>query len=111
MMLLINIERDEEVLEKVKQFCKQNGILNAAIVSVIGAVDSCCLSNMPKSDASKDILNEYNQPMEMSGNGDVVNGKPHIHAVMSIENEGTYAGHLHWARVKNWYVKVYILPL
>ena len=66
---------------------------------------------MPKSDAKKDILKEYRQPLEMSGTGEISEGKPHIHCILGEEGNKTISGHLHWAKVKNWFVNVYILPL
>ena len=109
-MKLVEVKKGEEVLETVAKYCAESDIRNAAIVSIIGAVESCCISNMPPNDELQDTLNEYHIPLEMSGNGDVIDGKPHIHCVVSTENERTMAGHLHWAKVNAWYVKVYLLP-
>jgi predicted DNA-binding protein with PD1-like motif len=108
-MHIIEVKPGEEVIEKVTTELAKKNIINGAIVSLLGAVDSCCISNMPKDDATADILNEYSEPFEMSGSGDVKNGKPHIHCVMSRENEIALAGHLHWARVDTWFVRLYII--
>lgn len=110
-MFNLRIEKDQEVIECITQYCKENNIENAAIVSVIGAVDSCCISNMPANDAKKDILTAYNTPLELTGNGEVKNGKVHIHCVLGQEDNKALSGHLHWANVKTWFVSVYILPI
>jgi len=91
-----------------KEF-KKNRLTAGPIVSVIGAVDECCISNMPRLDAKKDILHTYKQPFELSGVGEIKGGKPHIHCILGKEGDGTLSGHLHWAKVKTWYVTVYIL--
>jgi len=89
--------------------CKKNNINSGAIVSIIGAVEECCISNMPKNDAKKDILTKYKQPMELSGVGEIRDKKPHIHCTLSQENNQTIHGHLHWAKVNIWYVSVFVL--
>ena len=68
-------------------------------------------SNMPKDDPLSDVLETYEIPLEVSGSGDIVNGKAHIHVVGSSVGQLLVAGHLHWAQVKTWFVKVYIIPL
>ena len=57
---------------------------------LVGAIDSCCISNMPKSDATRDILTEYKQPFEMAGTGEVKDGKPHIHCILGQEGNASW---------------------
>jgi transcriptional regulator with XRE-family HTH domain len=64
---------------------------------------------MPKGDPLDDILTTYEQPFEMTGTGEIVDGKVHIHAVMGGE-DGTVAGHLHWAKVQDWFARAYVIP-
>jgi uncharacterized protein len=85
-------------------------ITDGAIVSVIGAVDEVCISNMPKDDAKSDILTEFRQPFEFSGTGEVKDGTPHIHAVLGAEGNAALSGHLHWAKVGTHFVNVYVVP-
>ncbi|OGJ53708.1 hypothetical protein A2483_03890 [Candidatus Peregrinibacteria bacterium RIFOXYC2_FULL_33_13] len=65
---------------------------------------------MPKNDALKDILTDYKEPMELSGTGEIKEGKPHIHSTLSREDDSAIHGHLHSANIKNWYVSIYIIP-
>lgn len=44
---------------------------------MIGAVDGCRVSNMPAHDATADIVAEYSQPLELTGTGEIVEGKVH----------------------------------
>jgi len=108
-LLKIIINKKQELMETLEKEIKKLNITEGAIVSIIGAVDECRISNMPKEDAMKDIVSEYNQPLELSGMGDIKDGKPHIHCVLSKENGEAIAGHLHWAKVKSWPVTVYVL--
>ena len=103
------VEKGQEVMKTLTEKFAQKGIKEGAMVSIIGAVDECCVSNMPKEDATKDPLNEYKEPFELSGTGEIKEGKPHIHCVLSRENEETLHGHLHWAKVETWYVAVYVI--
>lgn len=110
-MFLISVQPGQEVIETVTQELKERGVQNGAIVSLVGAIDSCCISNMPKYDAKSDILTEYSQPFEMAGTGEIKDGKPHIHCVLGREGDMALAGHLHWARVDNWFVNIYVTEM
>jgi len=106
-MQKIKIEKDQELMAALeKEFIKNN--LSEGGFTVIGAVDEACISNMPKNDASQDILTEYKMPMELSGTGEIRDGKPHIHACLSGKGDKAIHGHLHWAQIKTWYVSVYL---
>jgi hypothetical protein len=85
------------------------GVGSGGIVSLIGAVDSCRISNMPRGDAANNILNDYAQPIELSGAGEVKDGKPYVHCGLSGDGDAALAGQLHWARVETWFV-VHVMP-
>ncbi len=72
-MLIIEV-RDGELLGEIEQPVKEQGITDAAIVTLIGAVDSFTLSTMPAADATKDILTAYDLPAEMTATGEIVEG-------------------------------------
>lgn len=110
-ILKLHIEPGQEVIETLTNFLTEKQISEAAIVSIIGGVDACTISTMPKDDAKRDILTEYKEPLEMSGTGEVHEGKPHIHCVMGREGNQAVFGHLHRASVENWFVNIYIVPL
>jgi predicted DNA-binding protein with PD1-like motif len=101
--------RNAELMETVTKEAQRQGILNGAIVSLIGAVDSFTISTMPKHDASKDVLTEYAMPAEMTGTGEIVDGTVHIHTVMAVEGDRGVTGHLHRAEVGSWFARVYVL--
>lgn len=110
-MLLISVQPGEEVMESMTRQLREHGVEKGAVVSLIGAVDACCISTMPKHDATKDILTEYEEPFELSGTGEIKNGVPHLHCVLAKEGDVALAGHLHWARVKNFFVNAYVMEM
>lgn len=110
-MFVVEVKDGEEVIEAVEMALKKAGIRHGAIVSFFGAFDRCCISNMPQDNPLSDILETHEMPLEVSGCGDIVDGKAHIHVVGSSVGQHLVAGHLHWAQVKTWFVKVYISPL
>lgn len=108
-LLTFKIEPGQEIMTVLREEFKKHNLQQGAIVSVIGGVDSCAISNMPKGNAKKDILTEYIQPLELSGTGEIKDGEPHIHCTLSMEGDKAIHGHLHWAKVEAWYVSVYVI--
>lgn len=107
-MINIRIEKGQEVMEVLNARLAEAGVQRGAIISVIGAVDRCVISNMPEGDAMQDIITEYNKPFEMLGCGEVIDGKAHIDCTLGQEGDRALAGHLHRAQVESWYVSVYV---
>ncbi len=110
-MNLLSVQAGEELIETLTRRAAEGGIVNGAIVSLIGAVDECAISNMRADDAGTDIVNEYRQPFELSGTGEIRDGKVHVHVVLGREGDTALAGHLHWARVETFFVHAYTLAL
>lgn len=108
-MYVVAVRPGEEVIDRISRELQKENIRSGAIVSLIGAIDACCISNMPKDDAKSDVLTEYEEPFEFMGTGEIRDGKPHIHCVLGTAGDKALAGHLHWARVENWFVHAYIM--
>jgi predicted DNA-binding protein with PD1-like motif len=111
MMILLAVKPGEEVIETLTRRAAEHGLTNGAVVSLIGAVDACAISNMPAHDATSDVISEYRQPLELSGTGEIIDGKVHMHVTLGREGDLALAGHLHWARVETFFVHAYVLPL
>jgi uncharacterized protein len=103
--------RDGDLLDGIARQAKALGITDAAIVTLIGAVDRFTVSTMPKDDPSSDVVTEYDSPAEMTATGEIVAGVVHIHAVMAVEGDHAVAGHLHSARVGAWVARAYVMPV
>jgi predicted DNA-binding protein with PD1-like motif len=110
-MICIELKHCENMLSELEKRAKDHGVEEAAIVSMIGALDSCVISNMDKKDALKDLLEEYSIPLEVTGSGYISKSKAHVHVIASSNNGETYAGHLHSAIVDTWFVRVYLMPV
>ncbi|MFA5948568.1 MAG: PPC domain-containing DNA-binding protein [Candidatus Gracilibacteria bacterium] len=108
-LLKFKIDQGQEIIEVLTKKFKSKNIHHGSIVSIIGATESCCISNMPNNDPKKDILTEYNIPFELSGTGEIRDGKPHIHCTLSGENNNAIHGHLHWAKVQAWFINIYVI--
>jgi uncharacterized protein len=108
-MIVLSVGRDEEVLATIARQAAERGIRNAAL-TLIGAVRECTVSVMPKGDESADILTEYDQPFELTGTGEIVDGKVHVHVTLGGDGR-VVAGHLHRAMVRGWFVRAYAQPL
>jgi uncharacterized protein len=100
---------DGEMMQALTDRIAELGITHGAIVSLIGGVDSFTVSTMPADDASKDVITEYGFPAEMSGTGEIVDGKLHVHAVMAVEGDRAISGHLHSAHIGTWFARAYVL--
>ena len=110
-MKVFEVAPGEEVIATLTRQASQAGVVNGAIVSLLGAVDACAISNMPAHDATQDIISEYHEPFELSGTGDIRDGKVHIHVTLSREGDDALGGHLHWAQVKTFFVRAYVLAV
>jgi predicted DNA-binding protein with PD1-like motif len=104
--VLIDI-REGEVVEQLQKAVAERGIQNAGI-HLVGGVDSFTISTMPADDAAQDIVTTYDQPAELTGTGEVVDGQVHVHVVCGIEGDVAKAGHLHAATVETFFVRAYV---
>ena len=107
-MIVIEV-LEGDLLDELGQAARAKGIEWAAIVTLIGAADSFTLSTMPADDATKDVLTDYAVPAEMTATGEIIDGKPHIHAVMAIEGDRAVSGHLHRAQISTHFARAYLL--
>ncbi|HSA83504.1 MAG TPA: PPC domain-containing DNA-binding protein [Patescibacteria group bacterium] len=110
-MIKIEVRKGEEVVETVTAYLTKHDIKTGVIVSVIGALNEFSLSSMDKHDEKKVITTEYTEAVELSGNGEITDGKPHFHVTLGREDQQALHGHLEWGKVNEWFVHVYIMPL
>jgi uncharacterized protein len=108
-MFVAQVNAGEEVVESLTRHIANRNI-TAASLTIIGAIKGCTISVMPKDDETDNILIDYDEPFEITGTGEVVNGTVHIH--VSAGGEGrTVVGHLHRAVVSHWFVRAYVTPI
>lgn len=102
--------QDGEMIESLTRQIKEAGIVNGAIVSLIGGVDRFTISTMPADDATADTVSSYALPGEMHGSGEIVDGVLHIHATMGVQGDRAVVGHLHEAHIGTHFARAYVLP-
>jgi predicted DNA-binding protein with PD1-like motif len=106
---LITVTGGQEVLATVQARVAELGI-TAGAITLIGAVQTATVSVMAKTDALTDHLREYDQPLELSGTGEITDGRVHLHVTLYGEDV-TVGGHLHRAVVETFFVNAYVTPL
>jgi uncharacterized protein len=102
--------RHGELMESLTKQAAEQGINYAAIVALIGAVDSFTVSTTPAADPTSHTYSHYPLPAEMTATGEIVDGKPHIHAVMGVQGDRAIAGHLHEAQLDTSFARAYLIP-
>jgi predicted DNA-binding protein with PD1-like motif len=100
---------NDELMESLTRQAQEHGIVNAAIVSLIGGVDSFTVSTMPADDASKDLVSTYSLPAEMHGSGEIKDGVVHVHATMAVQGDRAVAGQVHRAQIGTWFARAYVI--
>jgi predicted DNA-binding protein with PD1-like motif len=101
--------RNAELIESKTKQAAEHGIIYAAIVALIGAVDSFTVSTNPAGDPTAHTITSYPLPAEMTATGEIVDGKPHIHAVMAVQGDRTIDGHLHTAHLGTSFARAYVI--
>lgn len=108
-MRVITVNRGEEVLDVIQANVTGIGTV-AASITLIGAVQHATLSVMRKDDAHSDLMRTYDQPFELTGTGEVVDGRVHVHVTLAGEDL-IVSGHLHHAIVGDFFVRAYVTPV
>jgi predicted DNA-binding protein with PD1-like motif len=102
--------RNADLMESITRQAAERGITYGAIVALIGAVDSFTLSTTPAADPTAHTYSSYPLPAEMTATGEIVDGQPHIHAVMAVQGDRTIGGHLHKAKLGTSFARAYVIP-
>jgi uncharacterized protein len=102
--------RNAELIESITRQAAEHGIASAAIVALIGAIDSFTVSTNPADDPTAHTITSYPLPAEMTATGEIVDGKPHIHAVMAVQGDRAIGGHLHQAHLGTSFARAYVIP-
>lgn len=96
-LLVIRIDRGEEILESVMKACREYEI-KSGLVSGIGAV-SCCTMGVFNVQEKKYYKNEFKGALEitnLTGNVSTMEGEVYLHLHMTVgDNRGNaFGGHL-----------------
>ncbi len=99
---LIRLEKDEKIIESIKQICKDKDI-KSGYLSAIGAISSATLA-LYLLDKKEYFTKDFSEPMEivsLSANISRLNNEPliHCHTVISKQDMTAIGGHLNEAIV------------
>ncbi len=95
-LIVIRLDRGEDILESVQNVINERNIQNGAVISGIGTVDQCVLHFVTDNrDAKAVLFKEWKDTaLEVAGiQGIIANGVPHLHGVIS-NSEQAWAGHI-----------------
>lgn len=96
-LLLIRINRGEEIVEAITQALRDHGI-GSGVISAIGATDSATLKfyDLATQVYEERTLDEPCELLSLSGNISMVDGAPwpHLHAVLGRRDFSCIGGHL-----------------
>ncbi|MFC1432774.1 PCC domain-containing protein [Streptacidiphilus sp. N1-3] len=107
-MELISVRDKGDMIEALTRIAEQQGIKDAAVVSVVGAVRTFTLSTM-KADNPREAVLTSGRLAELSGNGEITDGVPNLHVTCGLEGGQALAGHLYAAEVGGpYFVNVYL---
>ena len=101
--------RNAELIRSLTEQAAEQGITHAAIVALIGAVDDFTVSTNPAGDPTAHNISSYPLPAEMTAIGEIIDGKPHIHAVMAVQGDRAIAGHLHKAHIGTFFARAHVI--
>jgi hypothetical protein len=108
-MIMVDIPGGSDVIDYLTARLQKLGITTGAIVALIGALDRCESSVMNRNGA--DVVLHHNNPSELQGTGEIVNGVPHIHVTLGLQTGG-WSGHLLTSVVsETYFVHAYIIPV
>jgi predicted DNA-binding protein with PD1-like motif len=102
--------RNAELIRSLTEQAAAHSITDAAIVTLIGAVDGFTVSTTPAEDPTSHNISQYPLPAEMTATGEFIGGKPHIHAVMGVAGDRAIAGHLIKAQLGTSFARAFIIP-
>jgi predicted DNA-binding protein with PD1-like motif len=94
-VIVLNLKRGDLLLESIRDHLKEEGVKNAALVSIVGSLKKL-VYHRPLNFAmsAEDEFITVEEPMEIGSlMGSVINGQPHFHIVAS-DLEKTHVGHL-----------------
>ena len=93
--MILNLKRDDLLLETIEKELKKSGIRNALLTSAIGSLQKVVLHRVVGTGREpEDEFVTLEKPMELASlQGMVLDGKAHFHMVVS-DGEQSYTGHL-----------------
>ena len=95
-VLLIHLTKGEDILHSVTKAAKDAGITSGVVVSGIGSLRKFHYHYIGTTDDKpQDVFETVEAPLELASlQGAILEGKPHLHAVVSQKGTNTWSGHV-----------------
>ncbi|MCL2055614.1 MAG: DNA-binding protein [Oscillospiraceae bacterium] len=95
-LLLIHLTKGEDILKSVTQAVKDAGIVSGVVVSGIGSLRKWHYHYIGDTDdRPSDVFQTIEGPLELACmQGAILEGVPHLHAVVSEHGTKTWSGHV-----------------
>jgi len=95
-VLFIHLTKGDDLVKSITQACKEAGIETGVLMSGIGSLRRFHYHYIQAtSDEPSDVYEIIERPLELAAlQGIILEGKPHLHAVVSEEGTKTYSGHV-----------------
>jgi uncharacterized protein len=102
------VPEGDEVTTFITEEARKAGYKNAA-VQVHGALSRGSISAM--NETGLDVRRDFKKPMEVTGTGDLVEGRLHLHVSIgsAVPQEGTRTGHLIIGHAGEMFI-AYLIP-
>jgi len=113
-VLLIHLTNGDDVLKCITKAVKDNGIQTGIVTSAIGSLRKFNYHYIKDTNAKPtDIFEEVSGPLELvSAEGLVIEGKPHLHALVSeYGSKLTVSGHLEEGSEVQYLAEISIVEL
>jgi hypothetical protein len=94
-VLFLHLTRGEDLVKSITEACKDAGIETGVVMSGIGSLRRFHYHYIKDTaDEPTDVFEVIEGPLELAAlQGLVLEGKPHLHAVVSEAGTKTYSGH------------------
>jgi uncharacterized protein len=104
-ILIIRLQRGDDMLLSIEKACSENDIKNAVIISVVGSLNGVFFFN-PRIDTKTKCGISYGDPIKVNGPVEILSAQGevcheedgkigvHVHATFSDSKGGAYGGHL-----------------
>jgi len=95
-VLLIHLTKGDDLMKSIAAACKDAGIENGVVMSGIGSLRRFHYHYIQATtDEPSDVYEIIEEPLELAAlQGIILEGKPHLHAVVSAVGTQTYSGHV-----------------
>lgn len=112
-ILFIHLDKGDDVLKSIAEASEKNGIQTGIVTSGIGSLQQVSYHYIgATSDKPQDEYLTLQKPLELvSLQGIILEGKPHLHAMVAEEGKKCHAGHMEEGCLVQYLAEVSIIEV